>query len=304
MPHPNIDSAISLLPTALQAPLQALLLTPDFHGVIQSRDVQRLAQTFDVSIEQLALLLLPMARLYAIAPISDFYVGAVAIGDSGSLYFGANAEFENHPLNSTVHAEQAAVMNAWICGEQGLSAVAVSGIPCGHCRQFMNELVSASSLEVLRPNENPLLLSTLLPNAFGPQSLGNSGGLMESVDHQLHFNHLPSLNPHTKQTLLAALAMANRSYAPYSGNYAGVALMTTDGHIFGAPYAENAAFNPSLSPLQSALFQIHLAGMTPSAIRTAALVEAGDTLCRQVDATRQLLQSVTDIELLVVPAKN
>lgn len=304
MPHLDTDSIISQLPTALQLPLQALFSAPDFHGVIQSRDVQQLTQTIDSSSEEIALLLLPMARLYATPPISDFHVGAVAIGASGALYFGANVEFGDHPLNSTVHAaEQAAVMNAWICGEQGLSAIAISGAPCGHCRQFMNELVGADRLKIFRPNENPILLSTLLPQAFAPRNLDNSDGFMESVDHQLRLKNSPSTSPDHERLTLAALAMANRSYAPYSGNFAGVALLMRNGCIISAPYAENSAFNPSLSPLQSALSQMHLAEMTASEIQMAALVEVGNTLCRQVDVTRLLLQSVTDAELIVALTK-
>ncbi|MCB0097347.1 MAG: hypothetical protein KDE46_16565, partial [Caldilineaceae bacterium] len=85
---------------------------------------------------------------------------------------------------------------------------------------------------------------------------------------------------------------ANRSYAPYSANYAGAAVQTIDGAIFAAPYAENAAFNPSLSPLQGALLHLHLAGRSFADIQQAALVESTQSLCSQKEATRALLASL------------
>jgi len=37
----------------------------------------------------------------------------------------------------------------------------------------------------------------------------------------------------------------------YTFDYAGVALKTSDGGIFTGSLAENAAFNPSMSPLEA-----------------------------------------------------
>lgn len=48
------------------------------------------------------------------------------------------------------------------------------------------------------------------------------------------------------------MAAAN-SYAPCSQEKSGVAIQTTDGQIYYGSYSETVAFNPSLSPLQTAL---------------------------------------------------
>lgn len=48
----------------------------------------------------------------------------------------------------------------------------------------------------------------------------------------------------------AAIQAANRCHAPYSHSPSGVALELKDGTIFSGSYAENAAFNPTLPPLQ------------------------------------------------------
>ena len=58
----------------------------------------------------------------------------------------------------------------------------------------------------------------------------------------------------------AAIAAANRSHMPCSKSPSGVALECKDGRIFSGSYAENAAFNPTLPPLQGALILLNLKG--------------------------------------------
>ena len=109
----------------------------------------------------------------------------------------------------------------------------------------MNETSSAQTLRIYLPTSEHSL-PQLLPAAFGPRDLGVLDGLLQPQQHPL---------PHqlTDRLLLAAAEAATQSYAPYSHSYAGVALQTQDGTLFCGRYAENAAFNPSLPPLQSAL---------------------------------------------------
>src|SRR5882672_5904602 len=149
-----------------------------FRGAITGAEGEHLARQLRVTVDRLMLHLVPFAALYAEPVISSFKVGAVAQGISGNLYYGANIEFKFEALSFTVHAEQAAVMNAWMQGENGLAALAVSAAPCGYCRQFLYELVSAEALGILLPNAKPASLAGLLPDAFGPGNLGVDGGLM------------------------------------------------------------------------------------------------------------------------------
>lgn len=66
-------------------------------------------------------------------------------------------------------------------------------------------------------------------------------------------------NPTQDKATADALAAASTSYAPYSTNYAGLALESTTGVVVAGRYAENAAYSPSMSPLQAALSQCNLA---------------------------------------------
>ena len=237
--------------------------------------------------------LLPKAAAFAKPPISNFKVGAVARGASGRVYLGTNVEFAGEALSFTVHAEQSAVMNAWMNGETGIDVVGTSAAPCGYCRQFLNELVTAPELVVVMPGETRKL-SDLLPSSFGPRDLGISGGLLQRDDHRLVVDD-------TDDLAQAALDAANMSYAPYSKSFAGVALRTHDGTIVAGAYAENAAFNPSLSPLPAALSQLNLGGGSWTDIAECALVRV-DGL--HDNATRVVLAAVSEAPLRVIAARN
>lgn len=237
--------------------------------------------------------LLGQAATFARPPISNFQVGAVARGSSGALYLGANVEFAGESFAYTVHAEQAAVANAWMHGERAIDLIATSAAPCGFCRQFLNELVSASELQVLTGGHmRPL--AALLPEAFGPRDLSVPGGLLEPLDHQLAVDDANALAQ-------AALAAANVSYAPYSRAFAGAALRTTDGVIVAGAYAENAAFNPSLGPLQAALSQLNLRGGAFDTIAEAVLVQVGTS---HGSAARAVLAAVCRAPLRILEARN
>ena len=244
--------------------------------------------------QQYLLSLIPAAQKYAIPPISNFLVGAVALGSSGSVYFGANYEFVGQALSFTVHGEQAATANAIAHGETGMQMLAVSAAPCGYCRQFLYELTTASSLQILLPNTPPALLTALLPDAFGPADLGVTAALMSPQSHGMT---LPSDDP----LVQAALAAANASYAPYTASYAGVALRTGDGGIYAGQVAENAAFNPSMSPLEQAVVNLVIGGgKTYADVVDAVLVEPINAKASQIAATRDVLATISSVPLRVI----
>src|SRR6185436_16130672 len=124
-------------------------------GVISAAAVAQFLNSSDMTIDELMLALIPAAQKFALPPISNFFVGAVALGSSGSLYFGANFEFVGQALSFTVHGEQAATAHAISGGETGMQKLAVSAAPCGYCRQFLYELTTASTLQILLPNTPP-----------------------------------------------------------------------------------------------------------------------------------------------------
>lgn len=264
--HPRYHAPFAQLSDTLQHALLPILEHPDFVGMLLADEVTTLCTQCDLTPETLSYALLPLAAACAIAPISHFQVGAVAQGESGNLYFGANMEFAAVPLQQTLHAEQSAIAHAWLRQERGLTSITVNYTPCGHCRQFMNELNRANTLHIHLPGRQPAQLHHYLPDAFGPQDLNITTLLMDPVNHGRTLLDADLLAQ-------AALDAANRSHAPYSNALSGVALETDRGAVYTGRYAENAAFNPSLPPLQVALNLMNLAGEEIHSVRRAALVE-------------------------------
>jgi cytidine deaminase len=249
-----------------------------------------------VTADQLMVELLPWAASYADVPVSRFRVGAVVRGGSGALYAGANLELSELPLAATVHAEQSAVHNAWLHGETALVALAVTAVPCGHCRQFLNELPRAAELRIFVADRKPVSLGALLPQSFGPADLGVAAGLLASRPPSL------AVDPRSDSPLAReALAAASASYAPYTGAYAGLALRLQAGGVVAGRYAESAAYNPSLPALQAALSALALARGARSAIAEAVLVEA-DGRTSQRTAAEAALRQIANLPLTYLRA--
>ncbi|WON78123.1 cytidine deaminase [Serratia sp. UGAL515B_01] len=283
--HPRFHAAYSELPATLQSVLKPYLDAPDFQAVLEAKQVETIKQCCGLDNDTLAFSLLPLAAACSSTPISHFHVGAIAHGISGNLYFGANMEFSGAPLQQTVHAEQCAVTHAWLRGEAKLVSVTVNYTPCGHCRQFMNELNSGTELLINMPTRTQAKLGDYLPYSFGPKDLKINQLLMDPVDHGFEMILEDELAK-------AALEAANHCHAPYSNAHSGVALEGEDGKVYAGRYAENAAFNPSLPPLQAALVLMNISGGDCQKIRRAVLVEAQDAILTQWDATQATLNAL------------
>jgi cytidine deaminase len=240
--------------------------------------------------------LLPWARQYADPPISHFFVGAVLEGASGALYAGANFEYPGETLAFTVHGEGAATTNAWLHDETGIVSLAVGGVPCGYCRQFLSEFVAPEQLTIWLPDGTPLSLASQMPHAFTPSVLGVT--ITPFAEHRA----LALVDAADDPLAQAALAAAARSHAPYSKTYAGVALRMHDGTIVTGRSAENVAFNPGMPPLEAALIALRLRGLTYGDIRAAALVET-DGRASMRGATRAVLAAISPVALATYRAR-
>ncbi|PLT27208.1 cytidine deaminase [Pseudoalteromonas sp. MelDa3] len=226
-------------------------------GMLNSNNIKQLCAQLNVSDDALLQGLVPLASEYAVAPISDFHVGAIVKAldqnDEVNFYFGANVEFNHQALSLVVHAEQSAINNAWLNGAKKIVKIAISDAPCGYCRQFMNELADAKEFDILLPEQH-FKLAELLPHSFGPTDLGNAFSLLNPEPHQQVFANA-QLDEKLASTALNA-------YVPYSKNFSAVKISTFENGDFYGSYAENAAYSPSLSPLQSALSQLFIAGLS------------------------------------------
>jgi cytidine deaminase len=121
------------------------------------------------------------ARAFAIAPFSDFSVGAALQTKSGRIYTGCNVENASYGL--TMCAERVALLKALSEGERDFVAIAVAADtsvptpPCGACRQLLWEF--CGDIPVVLANLTSVTgrhhLKDLLPLPFDSHVLRKAG---------------------------------------------------------------------------------------------------------------------------------
>lgn len=179
--------------------------------------------------------------------LSGFKVACIARGNSGKYYIGSNVEVTTH---YNLHAEQAAIHNAYKNGESGITHLMLSALPCGHCRQFLFEV--NPNLLIFVDNEL-YLLADLLPNPFLPKDLG----IDTSIFQEQHYKNLKlQVNTYNLNNIIA-LDACKMSYSPFQNKKSGVSI-STNKDVYSGSYIENVAFNPSVLPMMSALSQLFL----------------------------------------------
>ena len=117
------------------------------------------------------------SREKAVAPFSNFKVGAALEAANGKIYTGCNIENASYGL--TMCAERVAIFKAISEGEREFTNIAVVADteilppPCGPCRQLIWEF--CGDIPVIFANLNgetdTLQMSELLPRAFDSKFL-------------------------------------------------------------------------------------------------------------------------------------
>lgn len=272
------------------------------------------------------------AQTLARRPISDFPVAAVGLSSDGRIFIGVNVEFPGLPLHHSIHAEQFLITNMSLHPETHLKNIVVSAYPCGHCRQFLQEIRGAPDIQILVLNthkcdEQTLInrhridvetdsftpLSQFLPHRFGPDDLlhkdvplileTQNNNLIHDADKITQIGNLYNGFSQIRETelVLAAFEAANRSHAPYSGCPSGVALVDDNGRIYTGSYMESAAYNPSMGPAQAAIVAYMAAAEGGEGgcnggferISGAVLVEIEGATVRQEETVRLFFKAVS-----------
>jgi cytidine deaminase len=117
------------------------------------------------------------AREFAVAPYSNFKVGAALLSRAGKIFSGCNVENASYGL--TVCAERVALLKALSEGEREFAMIAVVADtaaptpPCGPCRQLLWEY--CGNIPVLLANLTTTTgrhsMSDLLPFPFDERLL-------------------------------------------------------------------------------------------------------------------------------------
>jgi len=117
------------------------------------------------------------ARLHAVAPFSNFRVGAAVKTATGKVYTGCNVESASYGL--TVCAERIAIWKALSEGERQFTELAVVADtetltpPCGTCRQIIWEFAREATIVFanLQGQSEIFHIADLLPRAFDARFL-------------------------------------------------------------------------------------------------------------------------------------
>jgi cytidine deaminase len=272
-----------------QAPPQDRLteLLGQTKAFISAEKATELQKALGLTQKELLLALLPIAKQFAKPGISDYQVGAAALGQSGNIYLGGNLEFPGSTLGSFIHAEQSTFINARNHGEESILALAVTAAPCGHCRQFLNETGLRDTLQILYPDSGPdENLAALLPKPFalGPLTM------LAPRDNQLDLGAPPpGQDPVLYQ---AAFAAANAAYARPQDFPSGVAIRTKDGAIYRGAYVKVQGSNPSVSPFQAALVALLADGKDYADVDQIILIEIAGAKVGQSSSTRELARLI------------
>ncbi len=147
---------------------------------MSARDYSKLLRLFmaKLNVEQL-IRSAAQARQLAVAPYSNFLVGAALLTRTGEIVTGANVESASYGL--TCCAERVALFKALTDGQNDFVAVAVvakapgGAAPCGACRQLLAEY--APDAEVFVADSRALkkvhryTVAELLPRAFTGDAL-------------------------------------------------------------------------------------------------------------------------------------
>jgi len=268
----------------IQAILTEQLEDPAFSGYFEKLNTEQ---------HGVAAAILEQAAGLAQVPISGFRVGAFARGASGRCYLGANLEFIGVPLSSSLHAEQSAILNAWVHGESGIEALHVSAQPCGHCLQFLQELPHADALQLFAGSSEHRL-SDFLPKPFKIDPIKGRGLLKRAPQT------LVALRPTTDTTAQRAINAASQSYCPYSGCHEGLILETIGGHFFAGRAAESVAFNPSVPPVVAALNQRNLSAHRSEVISRAIHAKLATAPNHSLSLSQAILKSVSNVQVEVL----
>ncbi|WJX26077.1 cytidine deaminase [Trifolium repens] len=283
--------------------------------IIEASEAKSIAQSTGLTLTQLLPKIVKSAQPLARVPISKFHVAAVGVGISGRIFIGVNVEFPNLPFHHTIHAEQFLLTNLSQNKETQLQYLAVSAAPCGHCRQFLQEIRGASDIPLLITNSDSsdfTSLSEFLSHPFGPHDLlpkhvplfleprhndlsllDLEASINDSIAGSKGYNNQSSIS----KLKVAALEAANESHAPYSESPSGVALLDSSGNVYKGSYMESAAYNPSLGPVQAAIIGF-IAGSGDGAAEygelvEAVLVEKEDAVVKQESTARLFLSSIS-----------
>jgi cytidine deaminase len=295
---PAIVERLNLIDPQRRVGIRQAALDQTQDGILQAEAARQIVDDWALqSVRNLMLLLLETAERFALPPISNFKVGAVGLeARSGDLILAGNLEFPGVHLGFTMHGEGSVFTRAMHRGED-ISVIAIGEAhPCAHCRQCLAEYAASDRLELIDPLGHTLPLAELYPWPFDPAYLDQPGAIPgQELWPSLHF-----VQPTTLPFADKLLSLGRRSHSPYSKCPGALILELRDGSTASGFAIESVAFNPTISPIQSALVELVAKGEKPSDIVGAVLGTVRGGAVDYGESTTELLHRLAPEASLAV----
>lgn len=196
--------------------------------------------------------------------VSKMTVMSIGKTLNGNIFFGINIEFSELPVQMTIHSEQFLLMNAYINDESCPTELIVTNPPCGHCRQFMKEVSNIENTTIQFFMSGKLVKSTideLLPLSFKFEARETAGSFFKKHVYEFTPYMCDLISSASDEMIKYALINLEKSYAPYTKNPQSL-VVRIDGNLYGSFTVENAAFNQSLSLVQTLIINLVLKGIS------------------------------------------
>ncbi len=295
---PAIPARLALVSAEQREALRRDALETLQDGVISAAEARRLVHEHALnSLRDLMVLLLDTAGRYAQPSISEFHVGAVGLASQeGDLILAGNVEFPGTHLGFTMHGEGSVFTRAMHLGVD-ISVIAIGEAhPCAHCRQCLAEYAASDRLELIDPLGHTLTLAQLYPWPFDPAYLGEQGAVPgRELWPDLKFEMQPDL---PQADLL--LELGRRSHSPYSKCPGALLLQLDDGTWAQGFAIESVAFNPTISPIQSAAVDLLSKRYQYASIKAAVLGTVRGGTVDYTASTTELLSRIAPSATLTV----
>lgn len=217
--------------------------------------------------------LLGRAQQFASPQVSGRRVGAIAIGQSGTAYLGANIEIKGTAPSDTIHAEAFAVTLARHYGESGISAIVLTLQPCGSCRQILAEAGFPELTIIILNSETPAVLHQETITSLFPLGYTYATQAQNLFCHPVLLLEAPTSSE--CQLLAQAFRKASQCYLPNPERktWSGIAAQLSNGKVYTGSAITISGPNSTITPVQDLLIQLISHGESPDEIVTAHLIE-------------------------------
>jgi cytidine deaminase len=273
--RPTLEQVLNRMPPFMAGILTSKLQNGGWPAALRltPKDVQDIQNASTISWREISLLMLGLGTALSRTTDPAQQVAAVIEAGSGALYLGIRLDWQAAHIRLSLHSVQTALLSAWNYGETSIKSLLVETLPCAACRQTLRETPSWPTLKLSVAQDGLYSLDSgaITEHALSRRHLREvsiTGGLLRPPKRRFTIRH--------RDNELAELACraAELSYAPYSQNFAGVALRTAQGTVHAGRYAEIGVSSLSILAIEMALVDLALAGRDTVDVAEIVLVES------------------------------